>query len=501
MRNASRPFAAWGIALTRRKRKAPKIKWSLFASFTAMTVLIMILLWVLHLLLLSFVYDWTTRSRMQSLVYEIAYEAQGESFEERAELLAESAGTAMHVYRVEGDTYLSVAQAEERDGISHLLDSADARALLQKAKESDGVFQERLQIALEKNHFPAARQNERLLTVFVTSNQAGEQYLIVLDTAVMPLRSLIYLMQNQLSVISLILLVVSACISFLLARHIASPIERISQKAKQMAKGELSIDFSERSYHEIEELSEILNQTAEELSTIDRLQKELIANISHDLRTPLTMIVGYAEMMRDVEGENTPENVQVIIDEATRLSGLVNDLLEISRIQGGVGEREDELFDLSDLAKETVERYRRLKENSGFTFSFERSEGNMTVSADRAKITQVLCNLINNAINYSEDDRRIHVCLTAKEGRVRLAVIDHGVGIAPENLEHVWQRYYREDKNHRRSIAGSGLGLSIVQKILDLHRARYGVTSTLGEGSTFWFELAVENEKLLVEQV
>lgn len=461
----------------------------------------MILLWVLQLLLLRVIYDWTTRSRMQTLIYEIAYEASSDTFSETAEELAQNAETAMTVYRVEGDAFLPVAETEERGSILHLLDSADVRSLYGQAQEVEGIFQERLADALKNNSFPAAPQNERLLSAFVTRTPSGETYFIVLDTAVMPLRSLIYLMQNQLSVVSLILLVIAACIAFLLSRHIASPIERISQKARRMAEGELAIDFSERSYREIEELSEILNQTTEELSKIDRLQKELISNISHDLRTPLTMIVGYAEMMRDVEGENTPENVQVIIDEATRLSVLVNDLLEISRIQGGVSERRDERFSLAGLTGELVERYRRLKENSGFLFAFETDAEALSVSADRQKITQVICNLINNAINYSEDDRRILVRVLKEEGWVRLEVVDHGIGIAKENLEHVWQRYYRGDKNHRRSVAGSGLGLSIVREILDLHKARYGVSSTLGEGSTFWFALPVENETLLIEQV
>ena len=151
------------------------------------------------------------------------------------------------------------------------------------------------------------------------------------------------------------------------------------------------------------------------------------------------------------------------------------------------------------LAEETVGRYRRLKENSGFTFSYTVSGGSATVYADKMKISQVLCNLLNNAINYSEEDRRIAVRLHADETRVRVEVEDHGIGISPEHIKNVWQRYYRGDKPHRRSIAGSGLGLSIVKEILDLHHAKYGVNSALGEGSVFWFELLSEDKNLLPE--
>ena len=467
---------------------------------TAMTVIIMILLWVLYFLLLGTVHGWTVKSRMQSLLYEIAYEAPSDSFSETAVLLAEAADTAMVIYRVEGGSFTLFAETHEKNGVAHLLDSADVAELYRKTCASESFFQETLGGALETGHFSSSQRQARLISAFVTVTPLGDSYFIVLDTAVLPLRALFVLMQNQLSIVSIILLAIAAGIAFLLARHIARPIERISRKARKMAKGELKIDFTEKSYREIEELSEVLNQTTDELSKIERLQKELIANISHDLRTPLTMIVGYAEVMRDIEGENTPENIQVIIDEATRLSTLVNDLLEISHIQGGRAARKDERFDLAVLAEETVDRYRRLKENSGFTFEFAAS-GDCTVTADKAKLLQVLCNLLNNAINYSEEDRTIRVCIAERSGTVRLEVIDHGIGISPENLDNVWQRYYRNESNHRRSIAGSGLGLSIVREILEMHHARYGVNSIPGEGSTFWFELLHEGNELFPERV
>ena len=458
-----------------------------------MTVVIMILLWVLCSLLLSTVYGWTVKSRMQSLLYEIAYESPKADFAERAVLLAENADTAMGVYRVNDGSFTLIAETREKHSIFHLFDSADLEELFSQTLENESILQERAADVFASNSFPA--EQGRLLSAFITETVSGDTYFILLDTAALPIHAILVLMQNQLLLVSVILLTVSAVISFLLARHIAGPIERISSKARKMAKGEMALDFTEKSYQEIEELSEVLNQTTDELSKIERLQKELIANISHDLRTPLTMIVGYAEVMRDIEGENTPENIQVIIDEATRLSSLVNDLLEISRIQGGRAERKDEQFDLSLMAEETVERYRRLKENSGFTFEFETS-GACLVIADRTKILQVLCNLLNNAINYSDTDRRVRVSLGVRENMARLEVIDHGMGISPENLDNVWQRYYRSESSHRRSIAGSGLGLSIVREILDLHGARYGVSSSLGEGSVFWFELPLAGEAL-----
>ena len=494
------PCAVWGTVLMRRKRRAPKIKWSLFASFTAFTVVLMIVIGALQFLLLRTVYGWTTQSRMQTLLYELALDVQKDDFSFDVAAKAEEAGTALSLYRVSEAGYTLVAKSEEINGISHQLTASDIHTLYALTLAEEGVFQENGSDLFGDRIAPASPDHKRLISTYVTKTPEGETFFILLDTDLIPLRSMFHLLQNQLLFVSIISLAIAAGIAFLLARHIARPLERINNKAKRLPRGKYNIDFSEKSYREIEELSETLNHTEDDLSKTDRLQKELIANISHDLRTPLTMIVGYAEVMRDIEGENKPENIQVIIDEATRLSSLVNDLLEISRIQGEREERKNEHFDLGDLATETVERYCRLKENSGFTFTAE-CEEDCLVYADKAKLLQVICNLINNAINYSEEDKRVSVRVLKKAGAVRLEVADHGIGIAPEHIEHVWERYYRGEKPHRRSTVGSGLGLSIVREILDLHHARYGVNSVLGEGSVFWFELLVENENLFPECV
>ena len=459
--------------------------------------MIMMLFWVLQQLLLGTVYEWTTRTQMRNLLYEIDDRiAESDSFVQEVTALAENASTAMVIYRVDGKAFTPIVVCEENNSILHQLENEHIDALYEKTLSEEGVLQSSLDSFFDGKDLFFAQKEGRLLSLSITETKNADTYFVLLDTTAVPMRALFHVMQNQLSFVSVILLAVAAGVAFLLARHIARPIERISAKARKMSQGVYDIDFSERSYQEIEELSDVLNHATEELSKIDRMQKELIANISHDLRTPLTMIVGYTEVMRDIEGENTPENMQVVIDEATRLSSLVNDLLELSRIQGGKAERKDEHFDLTTLAKETVDRYERLKENSGFTFSFE-GEAPSIVCADKNKITQVLCNLLNNAINYSDTRRSVIVRVIKKKGVVRTEVIDHGIGIPAENLENIWQRYYRGEQSHRRGVHGSGLGLSIVREILDLHDARYGVSSLVGEGSTFWFELKEENEILL----
>ena len=243
-----------------------------------------------------------------------------------------------------------------------------------------------------------------------------------------------------------------------------------------------------------EELNATLNYAKTELAATEKLQQELIANISHDLRTPLTMITGYGEVMRDLPGENTPENIQIIIDEATRLSTLVNDLLDLSKLQSGALQAEKKVFCLTDSVKAIFDRYAKLVEQDGFNIIFDSNE-DAYINADELRISQVLYNLVNNAVNHAGEDKTVILTQTCKDRRVRIEVIDHGEGIPADKLPYIWDRYYKVDKEHRRGVIGSGLGLSIVKSILDAHNARFGVRSTPGKGSVFWFELETVSVK------
>ena len=246
--------------------------------------------------------------------------------------------------------------------------------------------------------------------------------------------------------------------------------------------------FDGTSYKEIAQLSDTLNHTTQELAKAEGLQRELVANVSHDLRTPLTMITAYAEVMRDLPGENTPENVQVVIDEAKRLTSLVNDLLDVSKLQAGVTELDAKEYDLTESIESVLLRYSKFLEQNGYTIDFEYDRHVMVV-ADEYKIYQVIYNLVNNAINYTGDDKLVVVRQRVLGSIVRIEVIDTGKGIAPEEINNVWERYYKVDKNHKRAVMGTGLGLSIVKNILKLHNFKYGVNSQLDKGTTFWFEV------------
>lgn len=316
----------------------------------------------------------------------------------------------------------------------------------------------------------------------------GEEYLILLDCVRTPVDGTVYVLRYQLFGFTGIILLAATLLSLFVSGRLSRPLVRINRAAKALPSGRYESPIT-GGYREIRELSDTLSTAADELSRTDRYEKELIANMSHDLRTPLTMIMGYGEVMRDFESERTPENVQVVIDEARRLSGIVDDLLTLSRLQSGDTLNEKrEMFDLSLAIEETVERYRRMKEASGFSFTYETS-GAAHVSADRTHILRVLSNLINNAVNYSANDRRVEISCMTDGARVTVTVTDHGVGIDKDALPHIFERYYKVDKTHNRARVGSGIGLSIVKRILAEYGTECCVESRLGVGSSFSFSL------------
>ena len=274
-------------------------------------------------------------------------------------------------------------------------------------------------------------------------------------------------------------------LALVIARRISRPLAEINESAKALAEGDYAIRFGEQGAREVRELARTLNYAAGELSKVEGLRRDLLANVSHDLRTPLTMIKGYSEVMRDLPGENTPENVQIIIDEAERLTNLVNDLLDLSKLEAGVLPLEKTRFNLTESIRGILHRYDKLAD---YQFPFLYRE-EVWVDADELKISQVVYNLVNNAITYSGKDKTITLRQELWQGKVRVSVTDTGEGIPQEKLKDIWERYYKVDKEHKRAQMGSGLGLSIVKNILDMHGGTYGVTSTLGQGSTFWFEL------------
>jgi len=267
-------------------------------------------------------------------------------------------------------------------------------------------------------------------------------------------------------------------------------LEEINQATRILATGNYDVEFTASGYKEINELNETMNDAAFKLKQVDQLRRELLSNVSHDLRTPLTMIEGYSEMMRDLPGENTPENAQVILDEAHRLTLLVNDLLDLSRLEEKKISLNIETVDLSEMLREIVQRYQKYVQSLQLELICE-VDSNLFIECDSKRIQQVIYNFINNAIQYSGAGKTIEIRCKAVLGKVHFAIQDHGQGIEKEHLDSIWERYYKIDREHVRSSSGSGIGLSICKQILELHQVKYGVQSEVEKGTMFWFEFPI----------
>ena len=343
----------------------------------------------------------------------------------------------------------------------------------------------------DDKHEPAFEKmtSENLAYAKIVSASVGER-LVIVESAITPVASVVDTLRYQLIIMTVVIFILSIVMAIVVARLISKPIADATENAKSLARQDYDVRFSGGRYKEVTELNSTLNFAASELKKVDSLQKELIANISHDLRTPLTMITGYSEVMRDLPGEMTPENIQIIIDEATRLNSLVTDLLDLSRLQSGTADIKSAPFSLTKCIEGIFGRYTKLKESDGLKIIFEHTE-EVFIMGDELRMTQVLYNLINNAINYIGSDNTVIVRQTVEGEKVRVDVIDHGEGIPADKLDYIWDRYYRVEKEHRRAKIGTGLGLSIVKGVLLAHNAEFGVESAPGEGSDFWFALPI----------
>lgn len=301
------------------------------------------------------------------------------------------------------------------------------------------------------------------------------------------------LIKQQLMYVCIIGIFIAIIISIFLSSKITEPITKITKKAKKLGSGDTEVTFEESGIKEIDELSEALTQAQMEMVKTDELRRDLMANVSHDLKTPLTMIKAYAEMIRDIsykDHDKMNEHLGIIVDETDRLTVLVNDILDLSRMQSNADTLSIETFDLADNIKTIVNRYQIIKETEKYIINVEMPES-IKIKADKKKINQVIYNLINNAINYTGEDKTVTVRVTKHKKYYLVEIIDTGKGIKESEIPYIWNKYYKNDKNHQRNVVSTGLGLSIVKEILELHGYEYGVKSVLKKGSTFYFKIKI----------
>ncbi len=293
---------------------------------------------------------------------------------------------------------------------------------------------------------------------------------------------------EQLWIVTAVLLAASVLLALALSRIFAKPVRQITGAARALAAGKLETRVAVRSRDEIGQLATALNELSSQLQKTEALRRELIANVSHELRSPLTVIQGYAETVRDVtwpQQEKRQEQLTIVADEAARLSGVVEDILDYSRLQAGVDTISPVELPLRPVFEQMVLKWEIQARRRALTLRTDCPE--LTVRFDEGKFARVLDNLLGNAINHGATGSEILIAAVPQSNAVRISITNQGDTIAPGELPLIWDRYYRASSVSEGKRLGTGLGLAIVKSILERHGSAYGVTSA--DGSTcFWFE-------------
>ncbi len=325
--------------------------------------------------------------------------------------------------------------------------------------------------------------------ILVIAKKLDDNNYLFVNTSLEPLDYSISLLKNQFIYVALIVFGLSSLISYFIAKSLTKPIIKLNENVKELKKNNYDIVFDENTgVEELNELSQNLNLTTKELAKTQELRRELMANVSHDLKTPLTMIKAYAEAARDLNYNNKEkqtENLNIIIEETERLNILVNDILDLSKLESNIEKFEKETINITELIESIIKRFDIYKDK--YQFQFNKIE-NTYIKADKKRIEQVIYNLIINAINYTGEDKRIYINMKKLEtSEIRIEVQDFGPGIEKKDINLIWDKYFKIDKKYKRNKVGTGLGLSIVKNILVGHNFKYGVESKKNKGTTFYF--------------
>ncbi len=456
----------------------------LWASFSLFTIVVIAFFAVVQNVQIGFQYRERTERDLRDAGEEIVRYAIGDSF---------FAG---------GDLSRRLLAIANQYNVSVYLFDADGRFIFPEIPEEEvdeyaAIYEEVRSLIGDSDYVSPYDTGDGSYAYAMRVTIWGEEGYLYLSSSTAHISSAM----NEMGWLSLITALFAVALAFvvsgLVSMVITKPISEVAEKAKELARGNYEVTFESETYAclEVKELSEALSHASAEISKADKMQKELIANVSHDFKTPLTMIKAYASMIREISGDDKvkrDKHAQIIIDEADRLAALVGDVLDLSKLQAGIVQDEFSVFNLSEDVYAVTGRFDFYVETEGYVINTDIDDDLYTFAA-RGRVEQVLYNLIGNAINYTGADKSILVRLKAGKDCSHFEVIDTGKGIPKEELDTIWDRYYRSGEAHKRLKRGTGLGLSIVKSILVRYGIRFGVRSEVGKGSCFWVDFPLPN--------
>lgn len=452
--------------------KTVSLKHKIWLYLTLFSTAILLFLWFFQVIFINKYYEWTKIRNIKKIANQLLTSKTFSTINETLDkisylenIVIEITTDKTTIYTSGGGNYFSVNEIKYN---------------FIKSNEQNQTYRFQNNFSNEKSLTQAVKLDTNLYAFITTSLE--------------PLDSTVKILQEQLIIVSIIVLLLSFIIAFFISKYLSSQIVKISKAAEKIAKGKMNTTFESGSdIKELVELTNSLNEMKSELAKTENLQKDLIANISHDLKTPLTMIRAYAELIRDInynKKEKRNENLNVIIEEVDRLTILVNDILSLSKLQANIDTLTLEEIDLVELINKIIKRFDIFikKDHYQLVFNHEKIK-HAKIKADIVKLEQVIYNLLINAINYTGNDKKVTIFLTIENNYYHLKIQDSGKGISKKEINHIWEKYYTNKKNHKRNTYGTGLGLSIVKNILTLHHFSYGVISEKKKGTTFYIKI------------
>lgn len=382
-------------------------------------------------------------------------------------------------------------------------------------------------LPLVRTYLPALQAGDKVIAVSQDQNEIEGLVSIVsmlnngdyllLSTPLVSIQESAAIANRFFLFTGLLTILLGLLVVYFFARNFTKPILELNHIAQKMAQLDFSARYVSHSKDELDELGESINslsaqldksitelqaanqklrQDIEQERRIDKMRKQFVSNVSHELKTPIALIQGYAEGLKlNVAEDQVSKDYycDVIGDEADKMNRMVKELLELSQIEAGYIPLQTSVFDIKTLLQETLKKYDLLFRDKGIEVELQAEQ--LMVKGDQVRIGQVLGNYFNNAIDHIDAEKKIRVAADRMEGRARISVYNSGPPIPADAVDKIFASFYKIDEARTRAFGGSGLGLSVVRAIMDQHRQKYGVLNQTG-GVSFWFELEEANERI-----
>ena len=338
---------------------------------------------------------------------------------------------------------------------------------------------------------------DKILTVGAPISHDGEVFGgVMFNQRVPEIRSVYSFVINRTFFMLILAMLLSVVLFGFLSIKITQPMHKISAAVKEFSKGNFKKRVEYTSNNELGELARNINDMASSLDNLENLRKSFISDVSHELRTPLTTISGFVEGIIDgtIPDESRNEYLEVVLSESKRLSRLITNLLQVTRMDNGETKIERTNFDINELARITLLKFEMMITPKNIDVSLNIDEERLLVNADKDAISQVLINLINNAVKFTPEGGNISIDISRKKDKVYVAVENSGHGIEPQELKYIWDRFYKADKSRSKERTGMGLGLYIVKHLINMHNETITVASEVDKSTVFTFTLKAVDE-------